>query len=182
MIHIDLLQAKVAILGVTLALFGIHLAAQGADPLIGTWRLNVARSRFNPGPAPKIESRTYVMVTQETKVTSRGVDGPRRYATVNQEIKATCMGVDGDGNPIGVDWIFVHDGKDRPVTGDPDADTFSAKRIDAFTTAFTMKRAGRVVITGTGTISRDGTVMTITAKGVNARGQTIDNVSVFEKQ
>ena len=47
---------------------------------------------------------------------------------------------------------------------------------------FTQKRAGKVVITGTRTISPDGKVMTITSKGTNALGQTIDDVEVFEKR
>ncbi len=68
------------------------------------------------------------------------------------------------------------------MTGDPDADMLSLKRIDAFTTEFTQKRAGKVVITGTRAISKDGTVMTITTKGINAKGLTTSNVSVFEKQ
>jgi hypothetical protein len=167
---------------IALTLFGVHLAAQPSDPIIGTWVLNVARSQFNPGPAPKLESRTYIVANQETRMTARGVDGPLTYKAVNQEIKATSIGVDGSGNPIGGEWTVVYDGRDHPVTGDPDADMCSVKRIDAFTTAFIQKRAGKVVITGTETISRDGTVMTITAKGINARGQTIDNVSVFQKQ
>jgi len=40
----------------------------------------------------------------------------------------------------------------------------------------------RVVITGTRTISRDGKVMTITNKGTNAKGQTVNDVLVFEKR
>jgi len=59
---------------------------------------------------------------------------------------------------------------------------FSLKRIDAFTAEFTKKKAGRVVITGTRAISQDGTVMTITTKGTNAKGQTIYDVMVFDKQ
>jgi hypothetical protein len=149
------------VLGIFVALFGVRLAAQGSDPIVGTWVLNVAKSKFTPGPAPKSESRTYVMA--------------------GQEIKATSKGVDGDGKATAGEWTIVYDGKDRAMTGDPDADLLSLKRVDAFTTEFTEKKAGQVVITGTRTISRDGKVMTITTKGTNAKGQTIDNVLVFEK-
>ena len=170
------------ILGVTLTLFGIHVAAQAADPIIGTWVLNVARSTFSPGPAPKSESRTYVMEGQETRATFKGVSEPRRYVTVRQEIKATSAKVNGDGTSTTEEWTVVYDGKDRPVTGNPDADTLSLKRIDPFTTEFIQKKDGRVVITGTVRISTDGRVMTITTNGINARGQAITGVSVFEKQ
>ena len=58
----------------------------------------------------------------------------------------------------------------------------SLKRVNAFSAEFTQKRAGKVVITGTRTISPDGKVMTITSKGTNARGQTINDMEVFEKR
>jgi hypothetical protein len=152
----------VTVLGIIVALSGIRPAAQGADPIVGTWVLNVAKSKFSPGPATKSESRTYVLA--------------------GQEIKATSTGVDGDGKPTAAEWTIVYDGKDRAETGNPDADTLSLKRIDAFTTEFTQKKAGKVVITGTRVISRDGKVMTITTKGTNAKGQKINDVEVFEKR
>jgi hypothetical protein len=136
--------------------------AQGPDPIVGTWELNVAKSKYSPGPAPKSESRTYVMA--------------------GQDIKATSKGVDGTGKPTVGEWTVNYDGKERPQSGNPDADSLSLKRIDAFTTEFTQKRGGKVVITGTRTISKDGKVMTITTKGTNAQGQTINDTAVFEKR
>ena len=173
---------RITVLGLTITLVGIHPAAQGADPSIGTWVLNVAKSTFSPGPAPKSESHTYVMVGQETKLTAKGTSESLTYIRVSQEIRATSNGIDGDGKPTTREWTVVYDGKDRPMTGDPDADMLSLKRIDAFTTAFTQKKAGKVVITGTRVISKAGTVMTITTRGINAKGRTINDVSVFEKQ
>ena len=149
-------------LGVVFALFGIQSAAQSTDPIVGTWELNVAKSKYSPGPAPKSESRTYMIA--------------------GQDIKATSKGVDGTGKPTAGEWTVNYDGKDRPQTGNPDADALSLKRIDASTTEFTQKRAGKVVMTGTRTISRDGKVMTITTKGTNAKGQTINDMEVFEKR
>lgn len=170
------------VLGITIALFGIHLAAQAADPVIGTWALNVTKSTFSPGPAKRSESRTYVMEHQETTATFKGVSEPSRYVIVREEIKATSESVDGDGQPTTAGWTVVYDGRDRPITGDPDADMLSLRRIDAFTTEFTQKKAGRIVTTGTVAISPDGRVMTVTTKGINAKGQIINDVSVFEKQ
>ena len=99
-----------------------------------------------------------------------------------QDIKATSKGVDGSGTPTAAEWTVNYDGKDRPQTGNPDADALSLKRIDAYTTEFTQKRAGKVVITGTRVISRDGKTMTITTKGTNAAGQAVNDVEVFEKR
>ena len=146
---------------VIVALSGVSFP-QGNDPIVGTWELNVAKSKYSPGPAPKSETRTYVVA--------------------GQDIKATSKGVDSAGRPTTGEWIVNYDGKDRPQTGNPDADTLSLKRIDALNTEFTQKKAGKVVITGTRTISRDGKTMTITTKGTNVRGQTINDVVVFEKR
>ena len=53
-------------LGTLLAALGVaQLAAQADDPVVGTWELNVGKSKFDPGPAPKSESRTYSVVGQE---------------------------------------------------------------------------------------------------------------------
>ena len=169
-------------IGIILAQFGTRLAAQDADPLIGTWVLNVVKSKFSPGPAPQSESHTYLMEGEQTKMTFKGVGEPRTYVTVQHQINAASKGVAGDGTPTTREWTIVYDGKDRPMSGDADADMLSLTRIDAFTAAFTQKRAGRVVIIGTRAISRDGRVMTIKTQGFNARGQTVDDVAVFEKQ
>jgi hypothetical protein len=154
---------RAAALGIgVVVLAGVDLAGQGTDALVGTWELNVAKSKFSPGPGPKSETRTYVLA------------GP--------DIKATARGVDSTGKPTTAEWTVNYDGKDRPQTGNPDADLLSLRRVDAFTIEFTQKRAGKVVITGTRTISKEGKVMTITTKGTNARGQTVNDVEVFEKR
>jgi hypothetical protein len=154
------LRAVIVSLGVLLA-FAFPVA-QTPDPLIGTWELSVAKSKYSPGPAPKSDLRTYV---------AAGAD-----------IKASAKGVGADGKPTAGEWTINHDGKDRPQTGNPDSDSISFKRIDPLTVEFTQKRAGKVVITGTRTISKDGRTMTITSKGTDAKGQTFNDVEVFEKR
>lgn len=154
---------RATVLGIALVgLAALQAAGQATDPLIGTWELNVAKSQFTPGPAPKSETRIYVMA--------------------GQDIKASSKGVDASGKPTAGEWTINYDGKDRPQTGNPDADTLSLKRVDDHTVSFTQKRAGKVVITGTRTISADGKVMTITTKGTNAKGQPINEVMVFDKR
>jgi len=150
------------VLVIVVALFGTRSAAQGTDPIVGTWVLNVAKSKFSPGPAPKSESRTYV--------------------AAGKDIKVTLAGVGADGTSTAGGWTLAADGRDVPMTGNPNADTLSLKPIDAFKVQFALKKAGKVVITGTRTISSDGKVMTITNKGTNAKGQAVDDVLVFEKR
>jgi hypothetical protein len=147
---------------VAVALPTSDVLGQAADPIIGTWTLDLARSKFSPGPAPKSETRTYV------------VAGP--------DIKATSKTVEANGKTTTGAWTVNYDGKDRPETGNPDVDALALKKVDAYTTSFTEKRAGKVAITGTRVISKDGKTMTITTKGTDAKGAAIDNVSVFTKR
>jgi hypothetical protein len=153
---------RLIVFGLFLVLIGVHPRAQGTDPVVGTWVLNVAKSKFNPGPAPKSETRTYVMA--------------------GNEIKATSKGVDGDGKATSSTWTVVYDGKERAVTGDPDADMLTLKRVDANTTEYTEKKGGKVVLTGTRTVSKDGKTLTITTKGTNAKGQKVDDVTVYDRK
>ena len=98
------------------------------------------------------------------------------------EIKASSKGVGADGKPTATEWTVNYDGKERPISGDPDVDSLILKRVDAFTTETSEKKAGKVVITGTRVISRDGKLMTITVKGTTAKGQTFNDVMVFDKR
>ena len=73
------------------------------------------------------------------------------------------------------------DGKDHP-TKTENYDTTAWKRISATTYEVIRKKAGKVVLTSINVISKDGRTMTITTKGVNADGQSVHNVRVYDKQ
>ena len=143
-------------------LMGFALSAQAADPIVGTWKLNVAKSTYSPGPAPK---------SITAKVEAAG-DGE----------KLTADGVRGDDTPILVEYTAQYDGKDYPISGSPMADTVSLKRLDANTTERTDKKGGKVVQTLTRKLSSDGKTLTVTIKGTDAEGRPINNLAMFEKQ
>jgi hypothetical protein len=132
------------------------------DPIIGTWKLNLAKSKFSPGPPPKSQTAT--------------------FEAVGQGVKITAKVTDAEGKTINFQSTANYDGKDYPVTGHPDVDTNAWKRIDANTFETTRKKAGKVVATATSVISKDGKTRTLTEKGVNAKGEKISNTLVFEKQ
>jgi hypothetical protein len=138
-----------------------NLSGQATDPAAGTWELNLEKSKFSPGPPPKSLTRTY-------EVTRAGV-------------KYTAKGIDADGKPTLVQFTAKYDGKDYPVTGSPDFDAISLKRIDAFKSEATLKKAGKVVQTITRVVSQDSETLTLTVKGTNAKGQTVNDVLVFDK-
>src|SRR5215510_13621420 len=133
-----------------------------ADPIIGTWKLNLTKSKYSPGPPPKSQTVT--------------------YESVGQGVKVTVKGTDAEGKPINFQSTGNFDGKDYPVTGNADWDTIARKRIDAFKTETTRKKAGKVVSTATSVVSKDGKTRTVTEKGVNAKGEKISNTLVYDKQ
>jgi hypothetical protein len=59
--------------------------AQAGDPLIGTWVLNVAKSTYSPGPAPKSETRTYTATARGFTYSSKGIDADGK-PTKNVEV------------------------------------------------------------------------------------------------
>ena len=152
----------VAFLAVCLVVMSPLSGFTQADPMIGTWKLNLSKSKFSPGPPPKSQTLT--------------------YEAVGQGVKVTVKGTDAEGKPIDFQTTANYDGKDYPVTGAPDRDTTARKRIDAHTMETTHKKAGKVVATGTSVISKDGKTITLTEKGINAKGEKFSNTVVFDKQ
>jgi hypothetical protein len=140
----------------------VHVSAQASNPRIGTWKLNVEKSKYSPGPAPQ---------GQTMKIEASG-DGE----------KATTEGVNAAGTATMTQYTAQYDGKDYPMTGSQNADTVSLKRIDARTLERTDKKGDKVVATSTRVVSEDGKTMTVTTKGTNAQGQAVNNVTVWEKQ
>jgi len=152
----------VVTLGVMLGVGLVRVSAQGSDARSGTWKLNVEKSKYSPGPAPK-------SATMKIEASGQGET-------------ATTEGVNAEGAATKVAYTAQFDGKDYPLTGSPTADKTSLKRIDARTTERTNKKGETVVGTITQVLSEDGKTMTATTTGTNAQGQAMNNVTVWEKQ
>jgi hypothetical protein len=140
-----------------------RVAFADGDARLGTWKLNLAKSKYDPGPAPKSQIR---------KWESFEGDG----------VKFTVETVNADGSRTTGTYSAHYDGKDYPATSVPNADTIALKRIDSYTVDVTNKKAGKVVQTSRGVVSKDGKMMTVATKGMTASGQIITNVTVFDKQ
>src|SRR5262245_51231326 len=149
-------------LGVILVAGLSILSAQASDPRVGTWQLNVAKSRFYPGPAPKSLTVKVEAVGQGEKMTSESI-------TASGDKTVTSYTADFDGKP-------------HPLKGSNVADMVVLKRIDAQTTERTDTKGGKAMITYHRVVSKDGKTMTVTTKGVNAQGQATDSTVVFEKK
>jgi len=144
--------------------------AQATDPSVGTWKLNVAASKYDPGPPPKSSTRTVEDL------------GGGVFLT-------TIRGVNAQGAPTWSHYVFKFDGREYPYaasTATPNTSpvftTVSYKRVDANTFESTFKADGKVTTTNTYTISKDGKLWTARQKGTNAQGKPTNNVIVSDKQ
>ena len=140
------------------AAFVVHAQS---DPFVGTWKLNVAKSKYTPGPVP-------------TSITSI-------YEAAGKGYKVTVTNVSASGT-LKYGYTTNLDGKESPLTGNnPNADTITARRIDARTIENVSKKGGKVTITQRSFVSADGKTRTVTTTGTDAQGQKVHNVAIFEK-
>jgi hypothetical protein len=138
-------------------------AAQGANPNIGTWVGNVAKSTITTGPK---------FTTNSTKIVAAG-------AGITSTVDTAY--VDGTSRH----WVFTanYDGKDSPITGNsPYGDTVAMTRVDARTTRSVYKKGGVVTVNQTTVVSADGKTRTVTTKGKNVAGQPVDTVNFYDRQ
>jgi hypothetical protein len=132
-----------------------------ANPHLGTWKLNEAKSHIPPG-VPKSLAATYDMV--------------------GDSIKTTLDGVDADGKPTHNEWTGKFDGKEYPVTGDANSDERSYKTVNDHTLDVTVKKAGKVTITGRIVISADGKTRTLTLNTTDAAGKKVKSTAIYDKE
>ena len=146
-----------------LAMLLVSVALRAADdPLIGTWKLNAAKSKYNPGPPPKSQITTYEQTGED-------------------ELKFTNHVVDAQGKQNTILITYIFDGKEHPS---PEAagEMFVSRRIDAYTSERLTKKGGTTITTMRRVVSKDGKTLTVSQKGINPRGLMIDNVQVYDKQ
>jgi hypothetical protein len=130
--------------------------------LVGTWKLNLAKSTYSPGPLPR--------------------SGTLTFQEEGQGLRSTVETIDAQGNPTKRVNVIFDDGKSHPTTGVPGYDASSIKTVNDFTIWDLRTKAGKVVQTLIVTISPDGKTHTIATTGVDATGQQINNVAVYDKQ
>jgi hypothetical protein len=131
-----------------------------ADAFLGTWRLDLSRSKYSPGPAPRSETRIYAR--DETGMTGRI---ERHYADGRREI---------------IDYRADSD-HDSPVSGTQAYDAVRFRQIDARTTEAVLSHAGRVFGTARRSISENGQTLTITFRRIEP-GDMVYNVAVYHKE
>ena len=145
-----------------LAIAGAQPGFAQSSPLIGTWKLNLDKSTFSPGPPPRSQTSTYQQ------------DG--------QNIKLTTQGIDAQGNPTTGAIMHIYDGMPHPSTGNPNFDATAYTRVDANNIIVSFFKAGKMVGIGRGVVSPDGKTNTFTATGIDANGRPLNFILVYDKQ
>jgi hypothetical protein len=135
--------------------------AFAADPIVGTWKLNVAKSKFSSGAELTAGSRVYTeadgLYSLDQKLT--GADGKERSSRTQ-----------------------YRDGKDVKQAASGPADTTHATKIDANTWDFDLKKDGKAVGHVHRVVSADGKTLTVHNTGAKLSGGTGDETLVFDKQ
>jgi hypothetical protein len=144
------------------ALAALALLAQTQEAFYGLWKVDMSKSKYSPGPAPK--------------------SNMKKYEPWKDGFKATQDMVTAKGEKVHVEVIAKVDGKDYPGTGSPDADTYAFKKLDARTYEVTQKKDGKVTIVAKMVVAPDGKSRSIVQTGKNAKGEPVNNQIYWDKQ
>ena len=133
-----------------------------SSSLIGTWKLNLDKSKYSSGTAPRSLTLTYQQ------------DG--------QNIKNTSQGIGARGNPTTGALMHTYDGQPHPSTGSSDFDSSAYTRVDANTIIWSRFKGGKLVAVGTGVVSQDGKTWSTTTTGTGSTVGAMTGIAVFDKQ
>lgn len=136
--------------------------AMAADPFVGTWKLNLAKSTFNLYPAPK--------------------SGGMTIAAQDNGIKLVGDTIEADGKPSHLERICKFDGKECRATGSPVGLTMLMTKVDTNSINVVLRLEGKEIGVGKMVVSKDGKMLTNTQKGKNAQGQDESNTIIWDKQ
>jgi len=153
---------KTKTIGLTVAIFCLAGAVCfAADPQMGTWKLNEAKSKAAPG------------MGKVTMVT---------YKSALGNVKVAVDGMDDKGKPTRNEWSGKIDGKDYPVTGDPTSDARSYTKVNDRIMDFAVKKGGKTTTTGRIAVAADGKSRTVTTTRTDPNGKKVMSTSVYDKQ
>jgi len=140
---------------ILVALLFVSAVAFAADnPFVGTWKLNVAKSKFQGGTPP----------TSQT-------------VTIDADGKVGISGTDSNGPVV---WSYTATpGGTAAITGIPDSSVMEVRKDNMIDHTWKM---GKGNSKGHGVISKDGKTMTYTIQGTDGEGKKFKNTEIYEKQ
>jgi hypothetical protein len=133
-----------------------------SNPWLGMWKLNLAKSTYPPGQAPR--SSTY------------------NFQVTGANLTNTVETVDAAGASTTTLNPHIYDGQPHPLTGNPNADSRNYTRVDANTVISASMKGGKLLQVTIIVLSPDGRTITTTGRGIDAKGQPVNSVAVYDKQ
>jgi hypothetical protein len=155
-----MMKTRIAVVAVALS-FAAATACFAANPHLGTWKLNEAKSKLVPG----MGKNTMVI-----------------YAEQKDKIKVTVEGVDKNGKPTHSVWIGKFDGKACPVKGNLPYNSVAYTVVNDRTNDITAMKDGKMSWNGRITVSADGKSRTVTINGTDASGKKFNGKAVYDKE
>jgi predicted lysophospholipase L1 biosynthesis ABC-type transport system permease subunit len=164
-------HARAALISLVLvaAVLPNAVAAQASQSLAGTWKLNAAKSKYEPAE----------LAAKSSTVT---------YAFSGNSVTATIDQVNAKGQKVHIEYTATLDGADSPwkgtIDGKPNTgqDAVTFKKLNANTYHVENKLKGKVTTINHIVVAADGKSRTATTTGTNAEGQKVNNVAVYDKQ
>jgi hypothetical protein len=156
------MRKSILVVMTAILLLALATAAMAADPFVGTWKLNVAKSKSSSqrtwpqSSTVKIEEQDHGLKIAEDRVLA-------------------------DGKTPHMEFSEKFDGKDYPDPSSPGLAS-AYTRVDANTVLVVFKRDGKEVGRSRDVVSKDGRTITRTQTGKNSNGQEVNVTMVFDKQ
>jgi hypothetical protein len=154
------MKTRTVVLTLVMCFLGLTLCF-AENPMIGSWKLDEAKSKVSSGAA---KNSTVV------------------YEAAVDNIKCTIDGVDAQGKPSHIEWTGKFDGKDYPLTGDPTGDTRAYKKVNERTMDGITKKDGKVTGSSHIVVSADGKTRTVTTDLTDSAGKKTHSVAFYDKQ
>lgn len=155
------MKMRAVVLTVVTCFVALTLSFAADDPLLGTWKLNEAKSKLVAG-GPK--NNTVI------------------YEAAGDSIKCTIEGVDAKGNPTHIEWTGKFDGQDYPLTGDPNGDMRAYKKIGNRSMEGITKKNGKVTSIARVVVATNGKSRTVSVNLTDADGKKSQMVAVYDRE
>src|SRR5712672_341647 len=154
-----MIKTRIAVLAAALSFTAVAVCF-AANPHMGTWKLNEAKSKLVPG------------MGKNTTVT---------YVEQKDKIKITVDGVDKNGKPTHSVWVGKFDGKAYPLKGNLAYNSVAYKVVNDRTNDITTMKDGKVMWSGRIAVAADGKSRTVTISGTDANGKKFSGKAVYDK-
>jgi hypothetical protein len=140
-----------------------------ADPFVGTWKLNIDRSKFAPGAPGFILATIQVeSIGKSLKSTGAAADGQG----ISSDFTFNCQ---LDGTPCKVTPSTI------PMRSESAVDTITLRRIDPNIIMATGTRNGKPVYSDRRVVSADGKTMTVVRDGTTPKGKKYESTLVLDR-